>query len=599
MRYHNPIIPGFHPDPSICRVGNDYYLVTSSFEYFPGVPIFHSHDLVNWRQMGHVLTRPSQLPLAGAGPSDGIWAPSIRHHNGRFYMVTTNVARWPKWSTRNCYVTAEDPGGEWSEPVFLDEGGIDPDLFFDDDGSATFVRNGAGGIWGGPVDLDAGRLTGAMQLLWSGTGGPYAEAPHLYKVRGRYYLVIAEGGTGYGHCVTVARGDSPLGPFEPCPRNPILTHRHRHHPIQCTGHADLFEAEDSTWWAVFLGVRTIAIGRPFQVLGRETFLAPVTWTEDGWPLINAGEAIELEMEGPALRSSIAASASADSSDFPALRSSIAASASADSSDFPAMRSSIAASASADSSDFPALRSSIAASASADSSDFPAMRSSIAASASADSSDFPAMREHLWMAAPARDEFDALRLSHRFNHLRNPDPHAYSLSERPSWLRLRGAAATLDDPAAPTFAGIRQTEMGMRVRTLVDFTPGREGEEAGLTIYMNPRHHWEIALVRGAGGEREVIVRGRVGDLQSVVFREATGTAPIVLGVDATPETYTFVVGKARGSEPPRAVASVGTVYLSSDLANSFTGVYFGLYATGAGAPSTAAADFDYLEAVTT
>ena len=291
MKYNNPIIPGFYPDPSICRVGEDYYLVTSSFEYFPGVPVFHSRDLVNWRQIGHCLTRESQLDLHKARSSGGIYAPTIRHHNGKFYMVTTNVSRWT-----NFIVSTEDPGGEWSDPVTFDGHGIDPSLLFDDDGkvyltSCSNVQN--------ELDVETGELLTEPRSVWEGSGGRYPEGPHLYKIDGTYYLMIAEGGTEYTHMETIARSSSPWGPFTPCPHNPILTHRSLLNPIQATGHADMIQAHDGSWWMVFLAFRMVG-EKQYHHLGRETFLAPVSWTEDGWPVVNGTGSVALEMAADCL-----------------------------------------------------------------------------------------------------------------------------------------------------------------------------------------------------------------------------------------------------------------------------------------------------------
>ena len=222
MKYTNPIIPGFYPDPSICRVGEDYYLVTSSFEYFPGVPIFHSRDLIHWRQIGHCLTTATQLPLAQAGSSKGIFAPTLRYHAGRFYMVTTNVS-----VGKHFYVSTDDPAGQWSEPIWIDQSGIDSSLFFDDDGTVYFTWTKLNGIYQAEIAIQTGELKHEPQLIWKGTGGRYPEAPHLYKINGSYYLMIAEGGTEYGHMETIARAESPWGSFQPCPHNPILTHRNQ------------------------------------------------------------------------------------------------------------------------------------------------------------------------------------------------------------------------------------------------------------------------------------------------------------------------------------------------------------------------------------
>jgi alpha-N-arabinofuranosidase len=297
MKYSNPIIPGFYPDPSVCRVGQDYYLVNSSFEYFPGVPIFHSRDLVHWQQIGHCLTRESQLPLRGTKCSDGIYAPTIRHHQGRFYMATTNMI--PGVGFRNFFVHTDDPAGEWSDPVWVEQGGIDPSLWFDDDGKVYWTGNGTlwaptRGIYQSEIDITTGKLLSETKFVWPGTGGGYPEAPHLFKRGDYYYLTIAEGGTAECHMVTVARAKHPFGPFESCPHNPVLTHRSLMNPIQATGHADFFEDHQGNWWAVFLGIRYAEFG--FHNLGRETNLAPVEWTADGWPVVHGGQKVTLEME---------------------------------------------------------------------------------------------------------------------------------------------------------------------------------------------------------------------------------------------------------------------------------------------------------------
>jgi alpha-N-arabinofuranosidase len=297
MKYRNPIIPGFYPDPSICRVGEDYYLVNSSFEYFPGVPIFHSKDLVNWHQIGHCLTRKSQLPLERTAPSDGIYAPTIRHHAGRFYLVTTNAV--PGSGFRNFYVHSEDPAGEWSEPVWIEQKGIDPSLFFDDDGKVYFTGNGTlwsavRGAYQSEIDIATGRHLSDIKFIWPGAGGSYPEAPHLFKRNGVYYLMMAEGGTADTHSVTISRSKDPWGPFDPCPHNPILSMRGLMNDIQATGHADFVEDPRGNWWAVFLGIRFADAG--VHNLGRETFLAPVAWTQEGWPVVNEGNRILPDME---------------------------------------------------------------------------------------------------------------------------------------------------------------------------------------------------------------------------------------------------------------------------------------------------------------
>ncbi|MEU5098143.1 glycoside hydrolase family 43 protein [Streptomyces sp. NPDC020996] len=273
--FGNPVIGGFHPDPSVCRVGADYYLVCSSFEYFPGVPLFHSRDLVHWRQIGNVLDRPRQLALPdGTPPSAGIYAPTLRHHDGRFYMITTNVGNGGTF-----LVTAERPEGPWSDPVWIDVPGIDPDLAWDDDGACWCAVAGVGLA---RIDPGTGRVLEGPVKVWSGTGMQHPEAPHLYRIGDWWYLMLAEGGTAHGHSVSVARARSPRGPYEPAPGNPVLSHRSTDLPVQCTGHADLVRAPDGSWWMVLLGTRPRGYFPSFHVLGRETFLVPVEWA-DGWP----------------------------------------------------------------------------------------------------------------------------------------------------------------------------------------------------------------------------------------------------------------------------------------------------------------------------
>lgn len=311
----NPILPGFNPDPSVCRVGDDYYLVTSSFAFYPGLPIYHSKDMVNWRLVGHALNENNigGFHFDGIGDNDGIWAPTIRYNRGTFYISCT---AWR--SGGNFIITATDPAGPWSKPVWVPEAsGIDPTLFFDDDGKCYYVGNrydfkqswrGQVGIHIQEISLDtivdgtvrekkAGiafkaptyRLKGENKIISYGhaSNASYAEGPHIYKINGIYYLLMAEGGSGAYHAVTVSQSKSLFGPYLPQQVNPVLTHRHmgNRYPIQNIGHADIIQTQHGEWYAICLGNRMLPIpgnsNQPYACpLGRETWLTPVAF-QDG------------------------------------------------------------------------------------------------------------------------------------------------------------------------------------------------------------------------------------------------------------------------------------------------------------------------------
>lgn len=501
MIFHNPIIPGFYPDPSICRVGEDYYLVTSTFEFFPGVPVFHSKDLIHWKQIGHCLTRKSQLNLDKTRPSGGIYAPTIRYYNGIVYMVTTNIS-----DKGNFFVTATDPAGEWSDPIWVEQDGIDPSLFFDDDGRVYYTSTSGAdeeaGIVQAEIDIKTGRLTTPLKHIWRGTGGRYPEAPHLYKINGMYYLMIAEGGTEYGHMVTIARSTTPWGIFESCPSNPILTHRNRGvHAIQGTGHADLIRAHDGSWWMVFLAFRNTL--QFFHHLGRETFIASVSWDSNGWPIVNGTGTVELEMEANGLPQ------------------------------------------------------------------------------------YPVEDE------PVRDDFDDCSLRFCWNFLRNPYPGSWDFTSRRGWLCLHGSGITLNDIDSPALIARRQQHFDCIVRTKLEFYPVNEGEEAGLTVFYNNEHHYEIAVTR-MDGLNQVIVRRRIGDLSAVVAQEPLMEKSLVLIIKA--DKYQYAFGYSRDSSAEKFLCQGGTQYVSTEATKiSFTGVYFGLYATGNGKRCSVPAYFDWFD----
>ena len=477
-------------------MGDDFYLATSSFIYFPGVPVFHSRDLVNWRQIGHCLTRSEQLPLGGESNWGGIYAPTLRYHNGLFYMITTNVPNYGHF-----YVTADDPAGPWSAPVRVEGSGFDPDLFFDDDGKVYFARHADDleGIRMWEIDISTGELLGAEHKVWPGVEDALCEAPHLYKINGMYYLLAAEGGTLRSHAVVVGRSRHVTGPYESCPHNPILSHRSRvHEAIQQTGHGDLVQAADGSWWMVFLGIRLH--GWQYHNLGRETFLAPVTW-QDGWPVVNEGRAVQLQMD-------------------------------------------------------------------------------VRAPAS----------QHPW-EEPGRDDFNGETLALDWNFRKAARPGTWSLGEKEGFLTLHGTPNTLDDDP-PLLVGRRQRHWNVTCAAHLSFAPVQDGEEAGLAVFMDERHHVEIAL-RREGGENSLILRKRIGELQMVTGRVRAKSTQLVLTVEATPDRYTFKFGY--GNQAGIVLGDAAAKYVSTEVAGGFTGVYFGLYATSSGKPSKAAAYFDWFD----
>ncbi|GAB1203642.1 hypothetical protein APSETT445_002279 [Aspergillus pseudonomiae] len=317
--YNNPIIPGFNPDPSVIRVKNDFFLVTSSFEYFPGAPIYHSTDLIRWTLIGHALTRRSQIHIQTPEPGGGVWATTLRYHDGVYYIIAASFERyrpqdddrvWP----RGFYVKTENiwDSDSWSDPVFFDQVGFDQDLFWDDDGtvylSSTYRKLNRTpnanlkdfAIHIATVDLASGASTSEPRLIRDSTSG-VSEGSHIFKRGKYYYLFTAEGGTESGHCEWVSRSETgPFGPWEVGPSNPLWRNG-INDEVQNTGHADLVEDAQGRWWAVLLGVRPVQKDGYWEesVFGRETFLIPVEWKDD-WPIFNGGNKISLKSQSPHL-----------------------------------------------------------------------------------------------------------------------------------------------------------------------------------------------------------------------------------------------------------------------------------------------------------
>lgn len=498
MKVQNPVICGFYPDPSVCRAGEDFYLVNSTFEYFPGVPVFHSRDLVHWKQIGHCISRNSQLILRrGKQNYTGIYAPTIRYHEGIFYMVTTNAANGEE-GTGNFYVWTRDPAGEWSDPVFLDAPGIDPSFFFDDDGRVYFTGTADGEIFLREMDLSQRRLVGKRIKLWEGSGGAYAEGPHLYKKNGWYYLLISEGGTERCHMLTMARSRAVYGPYEPCPHNPVLSNRSLGWPIESAGHGDLVEDQNGNWWAVCLGTRNFGYP-PRHNLGRETMLMPVDFSGE-WPVFGDRGRLREVFETQKL---------------------------------------------------------------------PAMSG-----------------EAVRKQERYEDDFRAEKLDFGWNFIYNPDESLYSFGD--GRLCLYGNEKRLADADVIAWIGRRQKHHVCSVSVTLEFPCCQEGEEAGLTIFLNHRHHYEIALCC-ENGERRLIFRRQIGSLEKVERNCPYEGEAVGLWLDADLDFYRLGYRRPDGSS--EELGRGETQYLTTEVGGNFTGNYIGLYSSGNGRKCRAAAAF--------
>ncbi len=299
--YHNPVQRGFFPDPSVIRVGDDYYMVNSSFQYFPAIPISHSRDMVHWHIIGHAITNPEWLDISDIRDSHGIWAPDIECVDGKYYIYVTlrlnadgkrdnNVMR------RQLVMVSDKPEGPYSKPVCLEVDDIDPSLFVDDDGSRyMIIAKAAQAV---PLTADGLAVAGPAKTAWEGTGERCSEGPHIMKKDGYYYAIVAEGGTGYGHGINVGRSKNFYGPYECSPYNPVMRQKDPAAPIQRAGHGKLVQDQNGQWWCYYL------CGRPnegnYTTVGRESALDPVQWTEDGWFTVNEGKGPSLTQIAPDL-----------------------------------------------------------------------------------------------------------------------------------------------------------------------------------------------------------------------------------------------------------------------------------------------------------
>lgn len=510
MKYTNPILPGFHPDPSICRVGGDFYLVTSSFEYFPGLPLFHSTDLVHWEQINHILDRDSQFTLTTEAPNHfGIYAPTLRYHDGIYYCIVTNVGG-PAGG--NFFVYTTDPYSAWSDPVWLPFGGIDPSLFFDDDGKVYYSGTDKNIFISELVLSRSTTADGSVQLhcdhvgeqvyAWDGSGGNNPEGPHLYKINGMYYLMIAEGGTEYCHMVTIARSQSVYGPYEPCPHNPVLTNRSTDLPIKAVGHADLVEDQNGNWWAVCLGIRPL--GYPFRHnLGRETMLVPVVW-QQGWPVMGMNHDGHVDAE-------IEVWLQAETAQLPGAQT---------------------------------------------------------------TSGTPAKNSSYIPGSSYTDSFNTTSMHPSWNTIYNPDKALYEFTQ--NGLILHGNENALSSQEKKSLVCRRQEHFDFTARLTLCIKNLPENGEAGLAIYMNNQHHYELAMTRH-NQKRCLIIRRQIGSLWAVENTIEYDSDTVLLQLTGSRERYSFAYS-ASESAPLVTVGSGETQYLTTEAGGCFTGNYIALYA---------------------
>lgn len=474
MIYHNPVLKGFYPDPSVCAHDGKYYMVCSSFQYFPGVPLFESSDLVNWKQIGYVLTRPTQVMLDKINSSGGVFAPTIRCNNGRFYMVTTNDT-----THQNFYVYTDDIYGEWSEPIYVDQGGIDPSLFFED-GHTYFMSNGAddngvGGVVQCEIDIATGKKLSPSRCIWQGSGGRYLESPHLYKINGTYYLMAAEGGTEYGHMITCARADSVWGKFESNPHNPVLTNRNKApFIIQGIGHGDLIQDKYGDWHVLSLGFRQQHIWRPYHHLGREVFLTPVQFGSDGWFTCGKDGTTDesYEIKG----------------------------------------------------------------------------------------DFTQDEQRVF-------NFKNTSWDKEWCFMRRPVMENYELSDEKAV--LHGSELTLDDVDSPTFVAMRQRDFNMEMTSTVTLAGG-VGTVGGLTVLITENEHYDLLLEKTETGCSAVLMLN-IGGIKHRQNAVSISGDSAKLTITADNYGYSFFCGDVQ-------LGYGSTKYLSSEVAEGFTGVMTGLYA---------------------
>ena len=535
-KFRNPVIPGGYPDPSVCRAGDWYYLVASSFSYFPGLPVFRSRDLVHWRQIGNAIARPEQLDYRGCDTSEGLWAATIRWHDGRFYIVNTLDVDG-RACRCNYVITAEDPAGPWSDAVLIrGADGIDPSLYFDEDGCLWYCGNCMPAelrypshkqIYLCELDPVTFQFIGERRIIYDAAvdHSEYMEAPHLYRIRGMYYLMTACGGTQTNHCVSIARSRTLFGPYEPCPRNPVVTNRGL--PIlnalgvAVTGHGDLVETQNGEWYMTLLGIRPYEAEvddyERFQPrkwirtpdrnkkaqfnLGREVFLLPIAWDYDGWPLpANDNGMVNLEER------------------------------------------------------------------------------------------FPRLAPHREPLQSRVDNFEEPVLDNIWC-MRRPCAPFYSLQARPGYLRLTLRPERMEDTGSPAMLVRRQQHNDFQAALAMEFEPAADGEEAGLAVLQNERFHY-LLVKRRHGAQLCLACYQVLNGKRQLVAEKPVAAGRLYLFVEGSAGVYSFYYGLRERELLPLAENQNGTV-LSTLVADGYIGTYLGMYASGGGQASANHADFDW------
>jgi len=525
QRYINPILAGFYPDPSICRAGEDYYIVNSSFAYFPGLPIFHSKDLVSWKQIGHALDRPEQLPLIGAGVSRGLFAPSISYYKGKFYIVCTLIDRGG-----NFIITADNPAGPWSNPVYLKGvNGIDPSIYFDERTDKAYIVYNSDPpnnktLWNGhrsirqyELDYVNKKVVGEERLLVNGgvdtSKHPvWIEAPHIYHINDWYYLMCAEGGTAYNHSEVIFRSKSPECPFVPWDKNPILTQRHldrnRPNPVTTAGHADLVQTSNGKWYAVYLACRPYE-GDLYNI-GRETFLNPVSWTSDGWPVILQGnDVIEYSYPSP----------------------------------------------------------------------FTAKQKPIN----------PFSGNYTF-----KDNFDGGALDFRYIFLRTVTEAWYNSSDKKGQLSIKLRPETVGGLGNPSFIGFRQAHHEATAIVQLLFAPKADHEKAGLVIFQNEKTYYFLCKSINQGKPVVQLYQSGKDSLEMTLLKEFplnSATKPVQLSIK--PNKGIYSMSYSEDGKKWLQMQDVDGKILSTARAGGFVGSVFGLYATSMGKASSSKAFFDW------